>query len=126
MDQQKLQSNKIFLSILAFLILLAGTTTILYYSTSNKGQTAFFARSINDASYDCEAKIVSKYGSELASKSFDNISSRYETNKRQYIIYYRISVKESDEGFTVVNDYMAKCIVWERLGYVSEFRVYKF
>ncbi|ARN75941.1 hypothetical protein [Oceanicoccus sagamiensis] len=120
------KTTKVILAISAFIILLAFTTAVLYLTINQKKKTTFFARSINDASYDCEDKITSKYEGDLVSKSFDNISSRYEPDKRQYTIYYRISIKEKDENFSIVNDYMAKCIVWERLGYVSDFRVFTY
>ncbi len=122
----KSKTTKVVLAIFAFILLLAATTAILYLTINQKKKTTFFARSINDASYDCEAKINSKYEGDLVNKNFDNISSRYEPDKRQYTIYYRISVKEKQEDYAVVNDYMAKCVVWERLGYVSDFRVFSY
>ena len=126
MNEKKNKTRTILLAIFSFLLLLTATTAILYLTFDKKSKTAFFVRSINDASYDCEAKIINKYDDDLVSKSFDNISSRYEADRRQYVIYYRISIKERDEDFTVVSDYMAKCIVWERLGYVSDFRVFEY
>ena len=111
---------------LVALSLLAGTGLVLYFYLGPEKPVAFFVRDLNDASYDCEAKIVSKYDDELVSKYYDNLSSRYEDDKHQYLVYYRISVKEVEDGIPQVKDYMAKCIVWEKLGYVSDFRVYEF
>ena len=120
------KTTKVVLVIIVFLLLLAATTTILYLTINKEKKTTFFARSINDASYDCEATINNKYKQDLVNKSFDDISSHYDPGKRQYTIYYRISIKEKQEDYPVVNDYMAKCVVWERLGYVSDFRVFSY
>lgn len=87
---------------------------------------AFYARDINDASYDCEDKINRYYEEDLVSKVYDDYSSRYEADKRQYIIFYRVSVNTEMDGYPTVVDYMIKCVVWERLGYVSDFQVLNF
>lgn len=114
--------------VLIIIGLVAVLSVIIFSVTAfqPKTQSSFFARSINDASYDCESKIEKKYGTKLVSKYFDNHSSRYEADRRQYLIYYRITVHELDQKIPTNNDYMAKCTVWERLGYVSEFRVYEY
>ncbi|WP_101759552.1 hypothetical protein [Oceanicoccus sp. KOV_DT_Chl] len=105
---------------------LVGTGLILYFYLGDTKPKTFYVRDINDATYDCEDKIVNKYGDKLVSKHYDNLSSRFEEQKNQYLIYYRISIKEKENGLPMINDYMAKCVVWEKLGYVSDFRVYEF
>jgi hypothetical protein len=111
--------------ILILLVIVATLVAIYYAKNSNPEKKPFYARSMNDASYDCEDKIISKFKDSLVIKTFDNFSSRYEANKRQYLIYYRISVKEKQDNAPTIKDYMAKCVVWERLGYVSNFSVFE-
>lgn len=108
---------------IALLVLALLMTVVLLSLGSYKQPTAFFARSINDASYDCEDKINSEFDDDLVSKYYDEISSRYEAKRRQYVIYYRVSAYAEQDGVRVVEDYMAKCIVWERVGYVSDFQI---
>ncbi len=120
---KKNQALTILLTTLGFVLLLAATTALLFFTFNDNKKQAFYARDINDASYDCEDKIKKRYEEELVSISFDNLSSRYEEEKNQYLIYYRISIREEMGNITTVNDYLAKCIVWERLGYVSDFRI---
>ena len=96
---------------------------LLFVSSRQTEQVAFFARDINDASYDCEDKIASKFGRRLINKYYDDLSSRYQANDKQYLIYYRVSVKD-DEQLPTTSDYMVKCVVWEKLGYVSDFEVF--
>lgn len=124
MNTQSPKKNKVIFISISLLIIAAAIILILYKSI-NQQEVAFFARSINDASYDCESKIDSKYDDKLVNKHFDNISSRYEADRHQYIIYYRITVQEIEDDVPQLDDYMVKCVVWEKLGYVSEFRAYK-
>lgn len=86
---------------------------------------SFFARSIGDAADSCEEEINDHFGSKLVSKNYDQMSSRYEAARKQYIVYYRISHAEQVDGIPTIEYSMAKCAVWESLGYVSEFRVFK-
>lgn len=107
------------------LIAVVGAMMALYFSYGiNKGPDIFFARSINDAAYDCENKIANRFEDDLISKTYDQISSRYEPDRHQYIIYYNISVRSIEDDVTIINDYLSKCIVWEKLGYVSDFQVF--
>lgn len=108
---------------LAILIIVAASFSLLFLTKTMGKRVAFFASSIDDASYDCEEKIVSKYGNRLISKSFDNLSSRYQPEERQYLIYYRISISESNTDYPAIDDHVVKCTVWEKLGYVSDFRI---
>lgn len=109
---------------IAIIVIIISIMTALYINTEKQQQpTAFFARSINDASYDCEAKIDKKFDGRLINKHYDAISSRYEADRHQYIIYYRISIRETEDEVPAIKDYLAKCIVWEKLGYVSEFQI---
>ncbi|MEE8059618.1 MAG: hypothetical protein V3T17_17570 [Pseudomonadales bacterium] len=108
--------------IIAFFVGAVGT---LYFNFGMPGkQTAFFARSINDASYDCENKIDQKFDEDLVNKYYDGNSSRYDSKQRQYIIYYRVSARYIENDIPMIKDYMAKCIVWERIGYVSDFQIF--
>lgn len=120
----KNKSTTVLLSIAAIVGAIA-IISAMFISSASSQKTAFFARSINDASYDCEDKINSYFDDELISKYYDDISSRYEANDHQYIIYYRVSAREMENDFPVIYDYMAKCVVWEKLGYVSSFRAYR-
>ena len=118
--------NSNFTAGLVLLALVMITSAVVYFTYGNNKQpTAFFARSINDASYDCEDKISARFDDRLISKYYDQFSSRYEADQHQYVIYYRVSIKEQDrDNITTVKDYMAKCIVWEKLGFVSDFMVF--
>jgi hypothetical protein len=123
-DQQR--SSKLSLG-LSLLVIIAATALLIYLTYEPRvGSKEFFARSINDATYDCEAKINSRFADQLVHKHFDNLSSRYEADKHQYAIFYRISIEERkpNQQHTNVNDYMVKCLVWEKLGYVSEFTIF--
>lgn len=112
-------------TLLVLLALGCSISILIFFSARNNDRSdAFFARSINDAAYDCEDKIKDRFEEQLLSKHYDQYSSRYDADDSQYIIYYRVSVREEEDNIPVTADYMAKCVVWERLGYVSEFRVY--
>lgn len=119
----KRKTSTLIILVIALLLMALFMTVVFFGFGANKQQTAFFARSINDASYDCEDKIDSKFDEDLVSKYYDEISSRYEAKRRQYVIYYRVSAYTEQDGVRVVEDYMAKCIVWERVGYVSDFQI---
>lgn len=109
---------------LVVILLIATSMAILFLL--NKGEKepqAFFARDINDASYDCEQKIIDQFDEQLVSKYFDDLSSRYLPEKRQYLIYYRVSTRTLENNIPVNNELMVKCTVWERLGYVSDFHI---
>ena len=108
------------------LVAVMGLTLLAVYLTYGERnmKQSFFARDINDATYDCEDKIDAKFKKRLVSKYYDEISSRYEANKNQYVIYYRVSARDIEGEYPMVTDYMAKCIVWEKLGYVSDFQVF--
>jgi uncharacterized protein YpmS len=122
---EKIKHNKrvLFILLSALIIAFIFIITLIALSQNEPGKTAFFARSINDASYDCEATITNKYDEKLIYKNYDDFSSRYEPEKHQYIIYYRISVREETDDRPTIKDYLAKCIVWERIGYVSDFSI---
>lgn len=111
------------LVISALIIIVVIACLSVYFNHTNNLPTAFFARSINDASYDCEDKIDSRFDEDLVSKYYDEVSSRYEANKHRYLIYYRISVRTTEHNLPTIKDYMAKCSVWESLGYVSDFQI---
>lgn len=107
------------------LVLLGILTLVIIYVSYHQEMkpTAFFARSIDDASYDCEAKIQSRYKARLISRYFDPYSSRYEADDHQYLVYYRVTIQEQDkDGRSRIRDLMVKCTVWEKLGYVSDFQ----
>jgi len=112
----------IALSLLA--IVLLALALLLNNQTDGKAEY-FFARSIDDASYDCEDKIRAQFGKNLINSSYDQISSRYDASKRQYIIYYYLTIAELVDDLPTVRDRMAKCVVWERLGYVSDYTVFE-
>lgn len=114
----------LYISIVTLLLIVMAAMVVLVIHSGKKGPEAFFARSINDASYDCEVKIGRHFKSELISKSFDGLSSRYDEQNRQYLIYYNVGIRERvEDGYYVYSDRMVKCIVWERFGYVSDFQV---
>jgi hypothetical protein len=46
---------------------------------------------IDTAANSCEDRITNEFGKELLHKSYDHGSSRYEENRRRYVIWYRIS-----------------------------------
>ncbi|MEH6557111.1 MAG: hypothetical protein V7459_14205 [Oceanicoccus sp.] len=119
---KKSNRTNIFVGI-ATSVIVAASFSLLFLTKTSGEPVTFFARSIDDASYDCEDKIVSKYGNRLISKSFDNLSSRYQREERQYLIYYQISIRESNANYPAIDDHLVKCTVWERLGYVSDFRI---
>ena len=115
----------LLMTALSLLLILVTLITLALATGAADKLTAFNARSIGDASYDCEDKIHKRFEEDLISKYFDNFSSRYEPEKRQYVVYYRVSVNVDKGSYTEVTDMMAKCIVWERLGYVSDFQIIK-
>lgn len=104
------------------LLIVIAIITFLFISSRSANKNAFFVRNLNDATYDCEEKINNQFGPNLLYKSYDNFSSRYQAKDKQYLIYYRISVKD-EQDFSIINDYIVKCIVWEKLGYVSSFEI---
>ena len=118
--------RKLIISIsLVLVIIITVVVTYLTYSLSmGSGQKAFYARSMDDASYDCEAKIIDRFDERLINKHFDQYSSRYDANKRQYLIYYRVTASDNGEDVPTLKEHMVKCVVWERLGYVSDFSVF--
>lgn len=123
---KNVSARKVFLSSLILLTILIGTGFLLYITYEMPGaKVRFFARNINDATYNCEDSIDDRYKKKLMHKSYDNLSSRYSADKHQYSIFYRISVQENKNKRTEIKDYMVKCIVWEKLGYVSEFTVFE-
>lgn len=121
------QSTQRLLASITLLVLIVITMAIIYITYHQELEpTAFFARDINDASYDCEAKIQNRYGDKLISHYYDQYSSRYEADEHQYLIYYRVSIQESDDNDRPqIKNLMAKCTVWEKLGYVSDFQVFE-
>lgn len=126
MSNNKTSRNKLKLSaVIIFALLVVNSTIVLLYNNRQAKPEAFFARNMNDASYDCEEKIRNKYQHRLVSSYFDDLSSRYEANKRQYVVYYRINIREEHDKAAAIREYMAKCIIWERLGYVSDFSVFE-
>lgn len=120
------QRQRFFGSVILTVLILI-TMVIIYISYHQEiAPTAFFARSINDASYDCEDKIQSRYKDRLINHYFDQYSSRYDADDHQYIIYYRVSIQDVDDNDRPqIVDLMAKCTVWEKLGYVSDFQVFE-
>ena len=121
------QSTLAMIYNLIFLIVIIASAWLLYLTYDPSAtQKPFFARSISDATYNCEDRIIGRYEEDLISKQFDNLSSRYNANSRQYAIFYRITVREHKRDFSILKDYMVKCVVWETLGYVSEFSVFDF
>ncbi|MBN4055115.1 hypothetical protein JYU12_00065 [bacterium AH-315-K03] len=121
--KNKKNTRSFLLGLLALLVLMATAMGILIVNSGPLGPVAFFAHSMDEASYDCEDKINKRLKSRLISKHFDNFSSRYDVQKRQYLIFYRLSIRESTDNYSAITERIAKCIVWERLGYVSDFRI---
>ena len=107
----------------AVLIIIATSLSLLFLAKTNEDPNQSFIRTVDNASYDCEEEIVSRYGTKLISKSFDNLSSRYQPRDRQYWIYYRISVSESATEYPKIDDYLVKCTIGEHLDEISDFRI---
>ena len=105
------------------LIVSIGVTVALFGPKEIK--KSFFARSIGEAADSCEKEIIDHFDDRLVTKYYDQISSRYEAERKQYIVYYRVSHAELINDMPTIEYSMAKCVVWESLGYVSEFRVFK-
>lgn len=121
------QSTLTMIYNLIFLMAIVISAWLLYITYDPTARLKpFFARSINDATYNCEDRINDRFKDDLISKNFDNLSSRYNADNRQYAIFYRITVREHKRDFSILKDYMVKCTVWETLGYVSEFTVFDF
>ena len=110
--------------IILFVLSAAVVITVIVFGPKNI-EKKFFARSIGGAADSCEEKINDYFGDRLVSKYYDEISSRHDSSRKQYTIYYRISHSTSTDGRPGIENSMAKCVVWESLGYVSDFRVFK-
>lgn len=116
-------SNKIkLISVLIFIVVTAVTSAVIVSKTAF-GPTITTTRDIGMASDVCEDRIISEYKKTLINKNYDDISSRYEPNNKQYIVYYRITLRSLVDDIPTVTAHLAKCIVWEKLGYVSSFEV---
>jgi hypothetical protein len=129
MNKQSKPKSSMLTTGLIMLIVVIVTTLIIFITfNAPKGKKIFTARSINDATYDCEDEIIDRFGDKLINKQYDELSSRYNADKHLYAIFYRISIneKKSNQSYNEINDYMVKCLVWEKLGYVSEFTVFDF
>lgn len=111
---------------LAIILVLCATVAITVVLFGPKEiQKSFLARSIGDAADSCEEKINDHFGERLVSKYYDEISSRHETERKHYTVYYRVSHKTMVDDLPSIEYSMVKCVVWESLGYVSDFRVFK-
>ena len=119
---KKGKSTLITLVILLVLFCSLAITIALFGPKEMK--KAFFARSIGEAADSCEEEVIDYFGNRLISTHYDEISSRYEPTYKQYTVYYRISHTETINDLPTVKDSMAKCVVWESLGYVSDFNVF--
>ncbi|MGK0442151.1 MAG: hypothetical protein ACJA0N_001958 [Pseudohongiellaceae bacterium] len=118
------QQGKIIpISILVLLAISLAITVVLFGPKEVK--KSFMARSIGDAADSCEEEIIDYFDDRLISKYYDEISSRHEPHRKQYTVYYRVSHAETVDELPTVEHSMAKCVIWESLGYVSEFRVFK-
>ena len=74
----------------AVLIIIATSLSLLFLAKTNEDPNESFIRTVDNASYDCEEEIVSRYGNKLISKSFDNLSSRYQPSSYTDP-YYRVA-----------------------------------
>ena len=122
------KSNSKTTKIIATIIIMALCTTLaitIALFGPKEVKQAFFVRSIGEAADSCEQEVVNNYGERLISKHYDEISSRYEPNYKQYTVFYRISFTTMENNLPTVQSAMVKCIVWERLGYVSDFTLIK-
>ena len=119
----KKSTNTIIVAIISIVVVILVIGLFYISSSGSNKKTSFYARDINDASYDCEDKIDKEYGDDLVSRHFDEFSSRYNADKRQYAIFYRVNINSEINGYPTITEYMAKCVVWERIGYVSEFSI---
>ena len=80
-------------------------------------------RDIGMASDACEERINDEFEATVISKSYDDISSRYELEKRQYVVYYRVTSRDATEEIDTIKTQLAKCIIEERRGYITSFEV---
>lgn len=110
---------------LLLLILITSIVATVYFYGPGDIKKRFYARSIGEAADSCEEEIDGHFSKHLISKHYDQISSRYDASRKQYIIFYRISHRKVVDGIPSIEDSMAKCAVWESLGYVSDFSVFK-
>ncbi len=61
----------------------------------------------------------------MVNKRFDEISSRYDKQQKKYLVFYRIDTKTILHGAPQLKDLMVKCVIWETLGYTSDFEVFE-
>lgn len=111
------------LIILAILTVSVSVTVSLFGPKEIKKN--FFSRSLGDAANSCEEEIHSHFKKRIINISYDNMSSRYVPEFKQYIVYYRVNHTETVDDLPTVTETMVKCIVWESLGYVSNFDTFK-
>jgi hypothetical protein len=112
---------------LTLLLIITVITVIATYVKyrDEDGNIRFNVATVDAAANSCENYIDDQFGQDIIHKAYDHGSSRYEPNSRRYIIWYRISTRTPDEdGVMTVKDLLAKCEIWEFLGYVSNFESY--
>ena len=123
--KQKRRQTFLLIVLSVSLIVVAIISTFAGYKLLRPQKVAFFSRDIDSAADSCEESISSYFGERMVSKRYDELSSRYNAQRRLYLIYYRVYSKEVEDDVPEVIEYLAKCTVWETLGYVSDFEVYK-
>lgn len=116
-------SNKMKLIVGLVVIALSSSAVTFLISKGVGSNKVTTARDIGMASDSCEERISDEFEDTLINQHYDDISSRYEPAKRQYIVYYRVTSSTIVDELPTVKTQLAKCVIWERLGYVSSFEV---
>jgi len=119
------QKTFIVLILIALFFALAIMATYISYTITRADKQAFFSRDIASASDSCESDIKDHFGENLISARYDEISSAYKPQQKRYLIYFRVTARYEEDNVPSIEEWLAKCIVWETLGYVSDFEVYQ-
>jgi hypothetical protein len=114
-------ASRIIFTSLAIVVLTVVVTFLWLNKRTSNDYSPYAARDLGSAATVCEQKIDKNLGASLLHKRYDDISSRYEASKKRYVIYYRLSVKNS--AGNGASEQFAKCVIWESRGYVTGFEV---
>lgn len=125
MKPTKGQKTFIVLILIALFFALAIIATYISYTVTRAEKVAFFSRDIGSASDSCEDNIKDHFGENLVSAIYDEMSSAYKPQQRRYLIYFRVTAQYTEENIPTIEEWLAKCVVWETLGYVSDFEIYQ-
>lgn len=120
---KKKYSDKIKLTVgVIVIVAIAITSTILISNNINHPKVTK-VRDIGMASDACEERIIEEFEDTLINKNYDDMSSRYEPSKKQYVIYYRVTTRDIEDDLPIIKSQLAKCVILERKGYVTIFEI---